>query len=663
MIRRFVIGTPLDTEAVLHKPEVDQGVLPYFTIEGTTLGMKLAKEDVVYGLGENVRGINKRGWIYESNCTDQPHHHENTRSLYGAHNFFIVKGQEHCFGLFVDTPGRVIFDIGYNRVDDMKVTLENEDYELYLLEEDTPEAIVHAFRELIGQSYVPPKWAFGFGQSRWSYFTAEEVREVARGYRENQIPLDMIYLDIDYMERYKDFTIDREAFPDFEELVAEMKAQGIHLIPIIDGGVKVEEGYDVYEEGVKHHYFCKDVDGDDFTVGVWPGKCHFPDMLNEEAGRWFGRKYKVLMDMGIEGFWNDMNEPAIFYSEKRLKKVFEKVGDFKDINLDLKNFNAFQDLVGNVSNNPEDYKSFYHNYKGQKIRHDKVHNLFGYYMTRSAQEAFEELEPEKRVLLFSRSSYIGMHRYGGIWMGDNKSWWSHLLMNLKMLPSLNMCGFMYTGADVGGFLEDTTEDLLLRWMALGIFMPLFRDHSALDTRRQEAYVVEDKAAVRGIISLRYRLLPYIYSEFMKATLKNTMYARPLGFVWPEDPEAVETEDQLMIGESIMIAPVYEQNKSGRTVYLPEEMKLLRFDGAVLAEEQVLAAGRHYIKVGMNEVVIFVRKGHILPLAQPAQCVAEVDWQDLTLVHFAEEGTSYELYDDDGISRRVSLEGSLRTLTV
>lgn len=663
MIRRYVFGNPIETEAVLNKPDVSRGRIPWMEKTENGLSCGLKPRDIVYGLGQNVRGINKRGWIYESNCNDEPNHQEDTHSLYGAHNFLMVCG-DSCFGLFLDTPGKVTFDVGYTHYDRLNISFEYEDFELYVIDGDTPEEIVHEFRGLIGRSYIPPKWAFGFGQCRWSYMSSREVREVAEGYRKNQIPLDMIYLDIDYMERYKDFTINRETFPDFEELVQEMKEQGIRLIPIIDGGVKVEEGYDVYEEGVKNNYFCKDTDGEDFSLGVWPGKCHFPDMLNDEARRWFGRKYQVLLDKGIEGFWNDMNEPAIFYSEKRLKKVFEKLEEYKTMNLDVNTFFEFQNLVTTISKNPEDYRSFYHNYRGEKIRHDKVHNLFGYYMTRSASEAFDELVPEKRILMYSRASYIGMHRYGGIWMGDNKSWWSHLLMNLKMLPSLNMCGFLYTGADLGGFGSDSTEDLLLRWLALGIFTPLMRNHSALGTRRQEAYAFDNTEAARNIIRIRYRLLPYIYSEYMKAALKDEMYAKPLGFLWRDDEIARHVEDQMMIGESMMIAPVYEQNAVGRIVYLPEEMKLLRFREAQVVEETVLEKGHHYIDIPLDEVVLFIRKGHILPLAAGGETVDQVDWDELELYYLADEkGAAYELYDDDGISREASLEGNISLIEV
>lgn len=661
-MKRYQFGNPIETDAVLEKPELCKGTLPFMKQCENGFSYEMTERDIVYGLGEAIRGINKRGWIYESNCTDEPNQTEEKRSLYGAHNFFIVSGREQ-FGIFFDTPGKVTFDIGYTSYSQIFVRMEEMDCDVYIIEGASPEEIVKEFRGLIGQSYLPPKWAFGFGQSRWSYETAAEVRELVKNYRENHVPIDMVYLDIDYMEQYKDFTIDEERFPNFQDFVEEMKQQNIRLIPIIDAGVKVEKGYDVYEEGMKNGYFCKDEDGNELVAGVWPGKCHFPDMLNEEARNWFGNKYQVLLQQGIEGFWNDMNEPAIFYSGKRLEQVFEKMQQKQGKNLDIHSFFELQGLVSSMANNAEDYRSFYHNYKGQKIRHDRVHNLFGYNMTRAAGEALERLVPEKRTLLFSRASYIGMHRYGGIWTGDNESWWSHLLMNLKMMPSLNMCGFLYTGADLGGFGADTTMDLMLRWLALGIFMPLMRNHSAAGTRRQEITAFDSLEEFCGILRLRYRLIPYLYSEFMKAALGNTMYARPLGFVWQQDEIARHVEDQLLIGESIMIAPVYEQNAIGRNVYLPEEMKLLRFKGEDCMEEQILPKGYHFIEIGLDEVVMFLRKGHMLPLAEGGECVSELEGQELALYHFAEAGATYELYEDDGLSREINSEENLRTIVL
>ena len=651
MIYKKRYGQPFDTESVVGSFLPMMETIPYLTKEPDGFSYAMEPQDVLYGLGENVRGINKRGWVYESKCSDDGNHTEGKSSLYGAYNFMIVSGKD-TFGFFIDYPGKVTFDCGYTDLDTLRITVAEENYDLYIIEGESLTDIVHQFRQLVGRSYIPPKWAFGNAQSRWSYMNEDEVREVVANYRANHMPLDAVVLDIDYMERYKDFTVDAQRFPHFADFAAEMKAQGIHLVPIIDAGVKVEEGYDVYEEGVKNGYFCTNQDGTPFVAGVWPGRVHFPDMLNPEARAWFGSQYKVLLDQGIEGFWNDMNEPAIFYAEERLKKVFAKIEKYSKQNLDISSFGAFTGMVAELSNNENDYKLFYHNTKQGRMRHDKVHNLFGYNMTRAAGEAFERLEPDKRILMYSRSACIGMHRYGGIWTGDNHSWWSHILLALHMMPSLNMCGFLYEGPDIGGFGSNTTEDLVLRWYGMGIFSPLLRNHSANGTRRQEPYRFKNKAAFAGILQLRYLLLPYIYSEYMKAALHDGMYCMPLAFAFPEDDFARRVEDEVMIGESLLIAPVYEQNARGRYVYLPEEMLQVRVkcSESNRIETSVLPAGHHYIPVELDEVVFFMRKGHLLPLAKDGkkiQSVADVDFADLRLLAYAPDGASYEYYTDDG----------------
>ena len=619
--------------------------------EGEKISFAMTENAPVYGLGEQVRGINKRGWIYISNCTDDPNHREDTRSLYAAHNF-LVFAEEEPFGIFLDNPGKVTFDIGYTQQDTAVITAESWDMDVYFVGGEDLKDIVRQFRHMIGRSYIPPKWAFGFGQSRWGYKSEDDVREVERRYRELGIPLDSIYLDIDYMERFKDFTLNNETFPNFPEFVKEMREKHIHLVPIIDAGVKIEEGYPVYEEGVENGYFCKDEDGKEFVAAVWPGRVHFPDMLNPEARRWFGLKYKFLLDQGIDGFWNDMNEPSIFYSEKRLEKVFEELESFRGKNQDLMTHFRFKGLVMELANNPEDYRSFYHNFNGEgkPVRHDKVHNLYGYNMTRAAGEAFEELEPDRRILMFSRSSYIGMHRYGGIWQGDNLSWWSHLLLNIKMMPSLNMCGFLYTGADLCGFGADTTEDLALRWMQFGVFTPLMRNHAALGTREQELYQFSNREACGRMVKIRYSLLPYLYSEYMKAALRDEMMFRPLAFDYPDDPYADQIEDQLMVGDSIMIAPVHEQNATGRYVYLPEDMMLVSMRSPEDYSVQVVEKGHHYVPVAMDELIFFILKNHVIPVAKSAKSVEEMDFEHLSLLGYVTDKAVYELYDDDGNSK-------------
>ena len=668
MIQRFSFGHPFPTQSVVLSLPAESGPVPFLTPDDSGWRLTLSEQAAVYGLGEMPRGINKRGWHYITNNTDESRHSEDKLSFYGAHNFLLVRDGSTCFGLFVDFPGKVYYDIGYTRHDLFSFHTETPDYDLYLLSGGNENAICKEFRTLIGRSYIPPRWAFGLAQSRWGYKTEEDVREVARQYKEHDLPLDMICMDIEYMQDYADFTVNKERFPDLTKLSADLKAQGIRLVPIIDAGVRVDPNDSTCTEGLEKGYFCKKADGTPFVAAVWPGKAYFADFLRPEVREWFGHKYKALTDCGIEGFWNDMNEPSLFYSPERLRAFLNDMAALREKdNIEQEEF--FPRVVGGamgLMNSPADYASFYHEVDGQKVRHDQVHNLYGGSMTRAAGEAFADLRPGQRTLLYSRSSFIGSHRYGGIWLGDNNSSWAQLLANIQMMPSVQMCGFLYSGADLCGFSSDTTPDLALRWLEFGLLTPLMRNHSAVGTRMQEYYrFPEVLPAVRNMIRLRYALLPYLYSEFMKAALENTSYFRPLAFDYPDDPDAREVEDQLLLGEGLMAAPVYIQNAHGRHVYLPEPMKLLRLRAVDDYDEEILPAGHHYIRCALDEVLLFLRPGHIVPVAQPANNTSELDDASLTLWSFLPDGESaeYRMYRDDGVTTEYEKKEHWKTLQI
>ena len=668
MIQRFSFGHPFPTQSVVLSLPAESGPVPFLTPDDSGWQLTLSEQAAVYGLGEMPRGINKRGWHYITNNTDESRHSEDKLSFYGAHNFLLMRDGSTCFGLFVDFPGKVYYDIGYTRHDLFSFHTETPDYDLYLLSGENENAICKEFRALIGRSYIPPKWAFGLAQSRWGYKTEEDVREVARQYKEHDLPLDMICMDIEYMQDYADFTVNKERFPDLTKLSADLKAQGIRLVPIIDAGVRIDPNDPTCTEGLEKGYFCKKADGTPFVAAVWPGKAYFADFLRPEVREWFGHKYKALTDCGIEGFWNDMNEPSLFYSPERLRAFLNDMAALREKdNIEQEEF--FPRVVGGamgLMNSPADYASFYHEVDGQKVRHDQVHNLYGGSMTRAAGEAFTDLRPGQRTLLYSRSSFIGSHRYGGIWLGDNNSSWAQLLANIQMMPSVQMCGFLYSGADLCGFSSDTTPDLALRWLEFGLLTPLMRNHSAVGTRMQEYYrFPEVLPAVRNMIRLRYALLPYLYSEFMKAALENTSYFRPLAFDYPDDPDAREVEDQLLLGEGLMAAPVYVQNAHGRHVYLPEPMKLLRLRAVDDYDEEILPAGHHYIRCALDEMLLFLRPGHIIPVAQPANSTSELDDASLTLWSFLPDGESaeYRMYRDDGVTTEYEKKEHWKTLQI
>ena len=663
MIQRYRFGDMYPTDSVVLDLPVSDAPVPYLEPVAGGFRYEMPDDMAVYGLGETVRGINKRGWHYASFCTDDPNHLETKQALYAAHNFLIFSGSEALFGVFVDFAGRVEYDLGYTCYSCAKIAVAEDNYDLYIITGDSLKDVAKQFRRLIGRSYIPPKWAFGYGQSRWGYKSEADVRAVAEQYRALDLPLDHIYLDIDYMQNFADFTVNRERFPDLKALSSDLKAQGIRLAPIIDAGIRVDPDSEICREGLEKDYFCKRADGKPFKAAVWPGLSYFTDYLKPEARAWFGRHYRFLTDMGIEAFWSDMNEPALFYTEEALDDALEALKGNKalpadspagafDVAPEMTPLLPIQHYLGAMHDADRMYSSFYHETDRGRIRHDRVHNLYGYNMMRGVSQGLRELRPGLRTLVFSRASLIGSHRDGGIWLGDNKSWWSHLKLNIRQMPGAQMCGYLFCGADLGGFGEDTTPDLVLRWLAFGVFTPLMRNHAAFRTREQELYrFPEFLDQFRSLLKLRYALIPYLYSEFMKAALEDESYFRPLAFDYPDDPIAREVEDQLLLGESIMIAPVEEANVTGRNVYLPERMKLIRFRGEDDWDEAILEKGHHYLRCRLGEVLVFIRPGRLLPLGRSALCVDDLDDDPAKLKLLAgpdSASATYRLYLDDGV---------------
>jgi len=653
------IGTPFETDSIIDF----ENIVAVSTIDELLIDTNMScniNESVilkytfnsnhrVYGLGENLRGINKRGGIYESFCTDDPNHVPDKRALYGAHNFFIVDGDKP-FGVFIDFPSYIEFDFGFSHKDELAVNVKGKDLRLYIIE-GTKKTIVSKFLKAIGPSFAPPKWAFGFQQSRWSYPDHKSIRAIADQFIENDIPCDTIYMDIDYMKDYKNFTIDEERFPDFESFVSEIKSDGFRLIPIIDAGCKLENGYNIHDQGVKNKYFCEDEDGNPFVGAVWPGLVHFPDFINPDTRKWFGNHYNFLIEKGIEGFWNDMNEPAIFYSEKKLNEAIDYTALQKGKNLGIHEFFSLKDQFMRLSNNEEDYRSFYHRVDNKKYNHYDLHNLYGYNMTRAAGEAFEGNYPQKRMLLFSRASYIGMHRYGGIWTGDNHAWWEHLTQNIKMMPSLNMCGFLYSGADIGGFGSHASGELITRWSQFAIYTPLFRNHACMGSRNQEPFSFEDETTkiTRNIIRYRYAFVNYLYSEFMKARKNNTLLFRPLSFDY-DDEHCHLVEDQLMYGSGLMLAPVHQSNAKGRYVHLPENMLQYRVSSDEEYDLVEQDMGHHYVAVETKEWLNYLTKGTLIILNEVKNNVEDIQLDLINIIGYVDKEAEYDLYTDDGITR-------------
>ena len=655
-VHRFRSGNPFNTEAITASPVGESAENPCFfkasvSDNGITIHISLGKEDKVYGMGQSMGGLNKRGRRFNTWCSDDPNHTPEKEALYGSHPFLILDG-EKTFGLFLDYPGEMFFDIGYTNPDELVIKIPSLDIDIFEFTSADKKSIVRDFRQLIGKPYVPPRWGFGYQQCRWSYDDANRIDEIIKGFRDNDIPCDTVYMDIDYMVDFKDFSIDEKKFPNFPQWVQEKKSQGIRLIPIIDAGVRIEEGYDVYEEGVEKGFFCKTENGELFKGAVWPGLCAFPDFFQPEARKWFGKLYQGLTDQGIEGFWNDMNEPALFYTPRGLDHAIETVSSAKDKNVGIYDFFDLKDSILNMANSREDYRSFYHETaSGERVNHEQVHNLYGTNMTRAAHEGFEQIDNNKRFLMFSRASSVGAHRYGGIWFGDNHSWWEHLKLNMQMLPGANFCGFLYSGSDIGGFSANASAELVVRWNQLGVFTPLMRNHSVLGSRSQEPFAFDNHSMsiIREHIKLRYRMVPYLYSEYMQATNSGDALFYPLSFEF-DDTDSARVEDQLLVGSSLMCAPIYEQNARGRYVHLPEDMLLWKVAKHDQFDMTVVEKGNHYLPVALEEMPLFIRKNAMLPLTETSSYIEEKVSDELDVVVFLQDEARHELYHDDGISK-------------
>ena len=602
MIKKFTFGDPFPTDAVVTDLNTCTDKIPflkYYHKDGYRFIYPLEDRDIVYGLGENTRGINKRGYTYTSLCSDDPHHTEDRNSLYAAHNFLLISGK-NTFGIFIDCPEIVKFDIGYTDYDTLKITTQSENMDFYIIEDDSLKKIVHAFREMIGKSYIPPKWGFGYQQSRWGYSCEEDFYEVANQYEIHNIPLESIYMDIDYMERYKDFTVDRINFPHFQQLVENLKYRGIKLVPIIDAGVKIEKGYDVYEEGIKNNYFCQDAKGSPFVLAVWPGRVHFPDVLNPEARAWFGSKYKYLTDMGIEGFWNDMNEPSVFDGPG---------GTMPENNIHLGGGNL---PIGS---------------------HLMYHNAYGRLMVEASYNGMMAANPSKRPFLLSRSNIIGGQRYAAMWTGDNEATYEQMKLSVPMSITLGLSGQPFNGPDIGGFAGNTTPDLWGNWLGFGAFFPFSRGHASCDTNNKEpwAFTKDIEKESRMALERRYRLLPYLYTAFHVAHKDGQPVMAPVFFADPKDESLRAEEQAFMLGTDLLIIPAFAKNPS-----LPkgiwENLSLVKGD----------TKGKYQAKLK-------VRGGSIIPVGKIIQNVNENSFDPLTLVVCPDEDGRAEgsLYWDKG----------------
>jgi alpha-glucosidase len=594
---------------------------------GWKLEYPLQAEDRCYGLGEKTGYLDRRGRKYTMwNTDDAAPHIETLDPMYVAIPWLVhLERDGSALGLFLDDPTRTVWDLGAADPGKVVVQTPRAAVDLYLVVGPDLGDVVRRYAALTGTMPLPPKWAIGYQQCRYSYISADQVREVASEFRRREIPCDVLYMDIDYMDAYRVFTWDAERFADPKALCADLDAQGFKTVTIVDPGVKKEAGYDVYDDGLARGMYVLDADGVPYVGRVWPGNTVFPDFSRPEVRRWWGDRHRPLFDAGVTGIWNDMNEPSDFSTES------------KTLPEDARHE---EPPVAQRSDRAEAA------HPRQTRRHAEVHNLYGLYMGQATREALLAERPDERPFVLSRAGFAGIQRYAATWTGDNFSIWLHLEQALPMALNLGLSGVPFVGPDVGGFSGDTTGELLARWTQLGSVTPFFRNHSNKGTRDQEPWTFgpEIEAICRKYIQLRYALLPYLYTQFRRASEDGLPIMRPLLLEFPDDPELAAIADQALVGPDLMVCPMVRPGATRRAVYFPDGDWYDFWTGArFYGPDWRVARG------DLATLPLFARAGAVIPRSQWGPSTALQPRDVLTLEVFPGEDLRGEWYDDDGSS--------------
>lgn len=580
----------------------------------------------LYGTGEVAGPLLRNGRGTVCYNTDASDYDDTTPSLYQSHPWVLaVRPNGTAFGVLADTTCRCRIDLGPSDSPDISFTVGDAGtppFAVYIFERDTPQEVVAALADLTGRMPMPPKWALGYHQCRWSYEPESRIRQLADEFRARQIPCDCLWLDIDYMDGFRCFTFDRSKFGDPLSLSRDLHARGFKTVWMIDPGIKVDPNYFVYSQGVAGDHFLKNADGGDYHGSVWPGPCTFPDFTREPTRRWWASLYHEFMSAGPDGVWNDMNEPAVFDNHR--KQMPEDNHHRADASL------------------------------GGPGPHARYHNTYGVLMVRATREGVAAAQPGKRPFVLTRSNFIGGQRYAATWTGDNISNWDHLAWSIPMILNLGLSGQPFSGPDIGGFNGNADAKLFARWMGIGALLPFARGHSIKDSAHHEpwSFGPECEATCRLALLRRYRLLPYLYTLFREASQTDVPIARPLFFADPADPALRDVDDCFLLGADVLVRASVEEHIRHSASPTPRGTWRLfepcpRPDGSADPD--------------LPELLL--RAGAILPMGPAMEFTGERPLDPLTLVvsPAADFSASGVLYEDAG-EGYAHLEGHFRLTT-
>ena len=575
--------------------------------EQVTQYKKLQDGERFLGLGEKTGNLDRRGHGYQNWNTDAYAYHNGTDPLYSSIPFYIGIHHHLCYGIFLDNSHKSFFNFGASNNRFSSFSADAGEMNYYFIYANSVQEIIQHYTWLTGRMELPPQWGIGYQQCRYSYYPDKEVLNVARTFREKDIPADAIVLDIHYMDKYKIFTWDKNNFSDPKKMIDILKQEGFHFVIMCDPGIKAERGYETYEDGVAHDVFLKYPDGENYTGQVWPGWCHFPDFTNPKTRAWWGEKFKGYVDLGVEGFWNDMNEIATW-------------GNSLPENIEF-------------------------DFEGNKATTRRGRNVFGFQMARSTYEGAKKLMNGKRPFNLTRSGFAGIQRYSALWTGDNVAYDEHMMLGVRIVNSLGLSGVAFAGYDAGGFVGDANTKLFARWISIAALSPFFRAHSMINTRDSEpwSYGEEAEQICRNYIKFRYQLMPYIYSLFYDASQTGMPVQRSLAIAHPHEPQVYngQFQHQYLFGPSILVAPV-ESNKELTKVFLPEGEWYYLYTGKIYSGNQEIM-----LECPIHLLPVFIKGGSAVPMQRAVSSTSEKTDELILHVYTGKQSSEFLLYQDDG----------------
>jgi alpha-glucosidase len=526
----------------------------------------------VYGLGQRAAPLNLRGGTYQL-------WNQDPGGSYGPGDDPLYMTMPTYYGLHGAGGYMVFYENSHpgslHLKDEAEVRFEGGALQYYFIP-GTPRQALKQFSELTGRPPMPPRWALGFHQSRWGYRTGAEVQEIVAGFEGHDLPLSALHLDIDYMDGYRVFTVNEDRFPDIANLTADLARRGVRTVMILDPGVKKDQSYAFYREGLEGNRFLNDQNGTPFHGLVWPGWSAFPDFTDSDVRSWWGSGYQRLVDRGVDGFWHDMNEPTSFAAWGQ----------------------------------PTLPQALGHHMEGRGGVHQEAHNVYGLLMNRAGFEALRKVRPDHRPWLLTRSGWVGVQRYAWHWTGDIESTWEALRQTIPTVLGLALSGIPYTGPDIGGFSGSPSEELFTRWFQVAAFMPFFRNHAAIHTTPREPWAFDSLYldVMRSYLRLRYRLMPYFYTLAWVAHQTGAPLLRPLFWHEPDNRHLWDVQDAFFLGDSILVAPALSEGMTAREVNLPSGGWYHVWDDRYFEGPQTIE-----LPVSLAEIPLLVGAGSVIPM--------------------------------------------------